>query len=89
MAVSKNFEAARFLAAVGENVLTHRETAGMSQEDLAALTGLSVEVLDKIERGHADPRLLTLEAIAIALRAELGDLLEVSGSEMGLRPTRD
>ena len=89
MAVSKDFEAARFLAAVGENVLTHRETAGMSQEDLAAVTGLSVELLDKIERGQADPRLLTLETIAIALGAEVGDLLDVAGSEMGLRPTRD
>jgi len=86
--MTNDFESARFLSAVGENVLTHRETAGLSQEDLASLTGLSVSLIDRTERGRSDIRLLTLERIAISLNAEISDLLDVSGSEIGLRPSR-
>ena len=86
--MANDFEAARFLAAVGENVLIHRETAGLSQEDLASQTGLTLSLIDEIERGRVDVRLLTLERIAIALNAEMIDLLDVSGTEIGLRNNR-
>lgn len=83
-----DFEAARFLSAVGENVLNHRESAGLTQADLARRCELSVVAIDQIERGRSDVRLLTMERIAIAVSADICELLDVSGSEVGIRPSR-
>jgi transcriptional regulator with XRE-family HTH domain len=58
-----------------------RQSAGMTQEDLAEATGTSVDFLSKLERGLNSPSLETLAAVVKALsldparilQAELGD----------------
>lgn len=73
-----------FLAAVGEQILTYRETSGLTLADLATKTGLAAETLDRIEHGWADLTLTDLRCIAAALNTTVGDLLDVDGTELGL-----
>lgn len=57
-----------------------REAAGISQADLAKLTGISVRVIQNYEQG-ARPlngaRAITVYKIAKALRCTVEDLLEI------------
>jgi transcriptional regulator with XRE-family HTH domain len=76
--------AALFLAAVGEQVLTYRETAGLSVARLAEKAGLSAHELDQFEHGWLDLPLTTLQAIADGLGTTVAVLLDVGGSELGL-----
>ena len=48
-----------------------RAMAGLSQKELAAMTGIDQSDLSKIERGVANPSVSTLERIAAALGAQL------------------
>lgn len=73
-----------FLAAVGEQILTYRETAGLSQADLAERVGLDVEQLDQIEHGWFDPKLTVMQALADALDTTVAELLDIDGSELGV-----
>ena len=73
-----------FLAAVGEEAMTHRETAGLSLDDVAGRAGLTAEQLEDFERGGSDLTITTLQAIADALGTTAAELLNVSGSELGL-----
>jgi transcriptional regulator with XRE-family HTH domain len=41
----------------GELLAAHRRRRGMTQEDLAEAAGLSVDMISKIEVGHASRRL--------------------------------
>jgi transcriptional regulator with XRE-family HTH domain len=72
------------LAAVGEQVLTYRETAGLSVAGLAEMAGLSAHELDEFEHGWLDLPLTTLQAIADGLGTTVADLSDVGGSELGL-----
>ena len=72
------------LAAVGEQVLTYRETAGLSVAGLAEKAGLLAHELDQFEHGWLDLPLTTLQAIADGLETTVADLLDVGGSELGL-----
>jgi transcriptional regulator with XRE-family HTH domain len=73
-----------FLAAVGELAMTYRETAGLSLDDVAAKVGLTAEQLDDFEHGWVDLPISKLQAIASALGATATELLDISGSELGL-----
>lgn len=73
-----------FLAAVGEQILTYRETARLSQAGLAEQVGLSVEQLDQIEHGWLDPSLTVMQALAEVLDTTVHELLDVEGSELGI-----
>ena len=73
-----------FLAAVGEQILTYRETAGLSVEQLAEKTGMAADDLDRVEHGWIDIDLGRLQTIADALGVTAAELLDVSGSELGL-----
>ncbi len=48
----------------------------MSQADLAAKMGVSREYIARLETGHHDPPLSTVEALAKALKVKVGRLLE-------------
>lgn len=48
----------------------------LSQADLAAKVGLSREYVARLETGHHDPPLSTLEQLAKALKVKVGELLE-------------
>ena len=56
---------------VGNAVLAARAKAGISQKELANLTGIDQSDISKIERGVANPSVNTLNRIAVALGAQL------------------
>jgi transcriptional regulator with XRE-family HTH domain len=64
---------------LGRQVKKHRRTLKLSQEDVAAKTGLSIPSLSEIERGIANPTLLTMEKIADALGVSVATLLDADG----------
>ncbi|MGP3915846.1 helix-turn-helix domain-containing protein [Nonomuraea sp. 10N515B] len=61
---------------VGQNVHRLRTAAGISLADLASASGISKTTLHGIEQGQGNPTLSTLWALATALKASLGELLE-------------
>ncbi|MEV4167673.1 helix-turn-helix domain-containing protein [Nonomuraea dietziae] len=65
---------------VGQNVHRLRTAAGISLADLASTSGISKTTLHGIEQGQGNPTLSTLWALATALKASLGELLETPAS---------
>jgi transcriptional regulator with XRE-family HTH domain len=53
-----------------------RAKPGLSQRDLAAVSGVSREYIARIELGQHDPTLSTLEKLAKALGVKVARLLE-------------
>lgn len=56
-----------------------REAAGISQADLAALTGISVRVIQNYEQGTRPlngARAITVKHLADALKCRMEDLIE-------------
>jgi transcriptional regulator with XRE-family HTH domain len=80
---------ARIAEDVGPKVSSRREELGLSQEDLADLTGLHRTAISLLERGERAPRLVTLFVIAGALKVPPGNLISgiywerVEGDEDG------
>ncbi|MEU0478983.1 helix-turn-helix domain-containing protein [Streptosporangium sp. NPDC006013] len=65
---------------VGQNVHRLRTAAGISPADLASVSGISKTTLHGIEQGQGNLALSTLRALATALKASLGGLLETPAS---------
>ena len=63
------------LAETGARIRTARLDAGLSLQEFARLTGLSISALSLIETGKRDARLTTLAVISDALRVGLPDLV--------------
>ena len=59
-------------------VASARALSGMSQKQLAAITGIDQSDISKIERGIANPSIFTLERIAKALDGQLVISIAVS-----------
>ncbi|MGI3430892.1 helix-turn-helix domain-containing protein [Providencia stuartii] len=59
---------------IGQKVRLLRQARNLSLNELARLSGISKAALSKLESGDSNPRVDTLEAIAIALRFPLSDL---------------
>ena len=59
---------------LGNKIQELRKQKGMTQEDLADKTGLSVRTIQRIESGEVDPRSYTLSQIAEALGVKLEEL---------------
>ena len=64
--------------ASAQAVASARAAAGISQKQLAALTGIDQSDISKIERGTANPSVATLERIAKALNGRLLITIEAS-----------
>jgi len=62
----------------GQLIKELRTKKGITQEDLAAKTDISVRTIQRIENGEVDPRAYTLQSIAAALEVEFEVL---AGSE--------
>lgn len=62
-------------AAVGAKVRLRRQQRGMSAAEMARRAGLSKATLSQLEAGNGNPTIDTLDAIAIALRIPITDLL--------------
>lgn len=60
---------------IGQKIKELRLLKGLTQEDLAELTGLSVRTIQRIESGEVDPRTYTLNALAEALGVDLEVLI--------------
>jgi transcriptional regulator with XRE-family HTH domain len=58
------------------NVRTLRDQAGVSQEKLAALSGLHRTYIGSLERGEKVPSLLTIVKIASALNVTESQLID-------------
>jgi uncharacterized Tic20 family protein len=67
---------------LGFKIQELRKQKGMTQEDLAEKTGLSVRTIQRIESGEVDPRSYTLSQIAEALGVNITELTRESESEL-------
>ncbi|WP_349605270.1 MULTISPECIES: helix-turn-helix domain-containing protein [Cupriavidus] len=76
------------LHAVGQAIRLAREHARLTQQQLSELSGVHVVSLSKIERGAAEARLLTLDALAQALQLSLSDLLRSAEVIQTLHPKK-
>ena len=63
---------------VAHAVAAARAIAGISQKQLAELSGIDQSDISKIERGIANPSLATLDRIAKALGGQLAISIEIS-----------
>jgi transcriptional regulator with XRE-family HTH domain len=68
-------ERSRVHVAFGDAVRDLRGQRGISQEELAALSGMHRTYLGGIERGHRNPSLTNIRRIADALRVRTSDLM--------------
>ena len=60
---------------IGNKVKALRNVRGLSLSELSKLSGVSKAALSQLESGNSNPRIDTLDSVAIALRLPLGDLL--------------
>jgi len=60
-----------FFARIAEQVVEHRRARGLSQKELAELTGTTQSAIARLESGGRPPRIDTLLRIAEALDCEL------------------
>jgi transcriptional regulator with XRE-family HTH domain len=63
---------------LGENLARIRTARGLTQEELARSSGVSVDTISRLERGtHAIARRSTLQALSVALGTDAGRLLGI------------
>ncbi|MFD8542135.1 helix-turn-helix domain-containing protein [[Kitasatospora] papulosa] len=67
------------LLSVGQRMRHYRKLRGMTLQDLAAATGLSVSMLSTLERGQTGVSVSTIHAIAQALDISITALFQASG----------
>jgi transcriptional regulator with XRE-family HTH domain len=60
-----------FFAQIAQQVVEQRKAHGLSQQELAALTGTTQSAIARLESGGRPPRIDTLLRIADALDCEL------------------
>lgn len=77
MATSKNREKARDIFSA--NMRRFRHAADLSQEGLAALSGLHRTYIGSVERGERNISIDNMEAIAHALKCTVAALVTESG----------
>jgi transcriptional regulator with XRE-family HTH domain len=73
-----------FKAALGERVYLWRLAVEMSRAALAEKADVSAEYIYRIEQGWANPRITTVQAIAMALETTAAELLDLDGEELGV-----
>lgn len=75
MASSRPTTKKALLAGVGAEIRRRRQEFGISQDMLATKAGVHINVIGRTERGRYNPSVLTLNAIARALKTSMVDLL--------------
>jgi len=65
------------IMAVGKKIAFARKTRKLTQEELAQKAGRMLNTVANLERGRANPELLTLFDIAGALEMKASDLIDV------------
>ena len=66
---------------VGRNFARLRRAKGLTQEDVAARTGLSQQYLSGLERGKRNPTVITLYELAQALEVKPVELIDPEGEK--------
>ena len=64
-------EGGYLFAQIADDVATRRAERGLSQRELAELTGTTQSAIARLERGGRPPRIDTLQRIAEALECDL------------------
>ena len=64
-----------------------RRLRGLSQQELAALSGVSQYTITEIETGRREPRPSTLRKLARALDVEVADFFQESKAPKALAPS--
>lgn len=73
-----------FKAALGERIFLWRVAIGLSRAALAEKAGVSADYVYRLEQGWANPRITTLQAVAVALETTVAELLDLDGEELGI-----
>jgi len=73
------YAAAKLAGAVGEQIRTAREAAGLSQRELARRMGTSQAAVGRLEAGGVGATLTTLQRVASALGLEVNIELRPCG----------
>jgi transcriptional regulator with XRE-family HTH domain len=63
---------------VGGNLRRIRQKRGLTQEQLADVSGFSQQYISGLERGHRNPTVVTVYELASALGADYLDLMRPS-----------
>lgn len=58
----------------GKLLAAHRRRSGLTQAQLAEMSGLSVDMIAKVETGTASPSFRTVDAVASALEVDVAEL---------------
>ena len=66
---------------VGRNFARIRRLKGLTQEEIAARSGVSQQYLSGLERGHRNPTVIMLYEIAQVLGVSVVELVEEEGAE--------
>lgn len=66
---------------IGQEIRKLRQQKGITQEELAERTNLSVRTIQRIENGEVDPRAYTLQTIASALDVDFEVLNQIRDEE--------
>lgn len=64
------------MGTIAENIKTLRKNAGMTQKQLAKKSGLSIAAIQGYEQGKYEPKIETVDRIALALGVRIIDILE-------------
>lgn len=82
----------RFLRSIGQALLAHRTSIGLTQQQAAELVGIQPESVSRIENGLIAPTLLRLQQFATLYDCSITSLVsEASGhpSDLALRIARE
>lgn len=60
---------------IGQKIQELRKKRGLTQDELAQKTNLSLRTIQRIEAGEVDPRLYTVKIIAVALGVTLEEIM--------------
>lgn len=74
---------------VGQRIRDLRQQKGLTQEELAQKTEISVRTIQRIEAGDVDPRAYTLQVIAEALEIEFDELNNFPSGELATKEKQD
>lgn len=69
---------------VASRIREVRLLRGMTQAEVAQVSGIAVHEISKMENGKRAPRLESLEKIALALRVAPSELLQAHATDAGL-----
>ncbi|MCP9752734.1 helix-turn-helix domain-containing protein [Ferruginibacter sp. HRS2-29] len=67
-----------------QKIITARKKKGLTQEQLADLTNVTVRTIQRIESGESAPRPFTIKAIAAALESSFEELTMQAAENIGL-----